>query len=48
MREISREEEGRDLLAQAGVREVVNYRLTTPEAEARLTAPGMRGQELAR
>lgn len=39
--ELSREEAVRDLLAQAGLREVVNYRLTTPEAEQRLTAPGM-------
>lgn len=39
--ELSREEHVRDLLAQAGMREVVNYRLTTPDAEARLTAPGM-------
>ncbi|MBX3066625.1 MAG: phenylalanine--tRNA ligase subunit beta [Anaerolineae bacterium] len=38
--EISREEDVRDLLSQAGMREVVNYRLTTPEAEARLNAPG--------
>ncbi|MBX3084954.1 MAG: phenylalanine--tRNA ligase subunit beta [Anaerolineae bacterium] len=39
--ELSREEEVRDLLTQAGLREVVNYRLTTPEAEARLNAPGL-------
>ncbi len=34
-----REERSRDLLAQLGLREVINYRLTTPEAEARLIAP---------
>jgi phenylalanyl-tRNA synthetase beta chain len=34
-----REERTRDLLVQAGLREVVNYRLTTPEAESRLTPP---------
>lgn len=39
--ELVREELVRDLLARAGLREVVNYRLTTPEAEARLNAPGM-------
>jgi phenylalanyl-tRNA synthetase beta chain len=37
-----REERVRDLLAQAELREVVNYRLTTPEAEARLTPQGFR------
>lgn len=35
-----REERARDLLVQAGLREAVNYRLTTPEAESRLTPPG--------
>jgi phenylalanyl-tRNA synthetase beta chain len=35
-----REERVRDLLVQAGLRETVNYRLTTPEAEARLTPVG--------
>jgi phenylalanyl-tRNA synthetase beta chain len=35
-----REERVRDILAQAGLREVINYRLTTPEAEARLLPPG--------
>jgi phenylalanyl-tRNA synthetase beta chain len=39
--ELAREEQVRDLLAQAGLREVVNYRLTTPDAESRLNAPGM-------
>lgn len=37
---LSREEHARDLLTQAGLRETVNYRLTTPEAESRLTVPG--------
>ncbi|MEP7287554.1 MAG: phenylalanine--tRNA ligase subunit beta [Chloroflexota bacterium] len=37
-----REEKARDLLSQAGLREAVNYRLTTPEAEARLIAPGQK------
>lgn len=36
-----REERARDILAQLGLREVINYRLTTPEAEARLIAPNM-------
>ncbi len=35
-----REEALRDALVRAGLREVVNYRLTTPEAEARLTPAG--------
>ncbi len=35
-----REERARDLLAQAGLREAVNYRLTTPASESRLTPPG--------
>jgi len=33
---LDREERVRDLLAQAGLQEVITYRLTTPEAEARL------------
>ncbi len=37
-----REERTRDVLAQAGFREAVNYRLTTPEAEARLTPAGQK------
>jgi phenylalanyl-tRNA synthetase beta chain len=37
-----REEHTRDLLVEAGLREAVNYRLTTPEAEARLTPTGQR------
>jgi len=36
---LTREEHVRDLLAEAGLRETVNYRLTTPEAEMRLTPP---------
>ncbi len=36
-----REERSRDILAQLGLREVINYRLTTPEAEGRLIAPNM-------
>ncbi|GAB4555882.1 MAG: phenylalanine--tRNA ligase subunit beta [Anaerolineae bacterium] len=35
------EERVRDILAGAGLRETINYRLTTPEAEARLIASGM-------
>jgi phenylalanyl-tRNA synthetase beta chain len=38
---LEREEALRDVLARAGLREIVNYRLTTPEAEARLTPAGM-------
>ncbi len=38
---LSREEEARDLLTSLGLRETVNYRLTTSEAEARLNAPNM-------
>jgi phenylalanyl-tRNA synthetase beta chain len=37
---LTREERVRDLLAQAELREVINYRLTTPEAEARLVPAG--------
>ncbi len=37
-----REERVRDLLVEAGLREAVNYRLTTPEAEARLVPLGQR------
>lgn len=33
---LDREERVRDLLVQAGLQEVITYRLTTPEAEARL------------
>lgn len=37
---LEREERVRDALVNAGLREVVNYRLTTPEREALLTPPG--------
>ncbi|MCD4686906.1 MAG: phenylalanine--tRNA ligase subunit beta, partial [Anaerolineae bacterium] len=37
---LEREEALRDALARVGLREIVNYRLTTPEAEARLTPEG--------
>ncbi|HVO41066.1 MAG TPA: hypothetical protein VMT34_00510, partial [Aggregatilineales bacterium] len=40
---LTREELLRDLLAEAGLREVVGYRLTTPEAEARLFVEGIKG-----
>ncbi len=33
---LDREEQTRDLLVQAGLQEILTYRLTTPEAEARL------------
>jgi phenylalanyl-tRNA synthetase beta chain len=36
---LDREERTRDLLAQLGLQEVITYRLTTPEAEARLLGP---------
>jgi phenylalanyl-tRNA synthetase beta chain len=36
---LEREEMTRDLLVQAGLQEVINYRLTTPEAEARVLGP---------
>lgn len=39
--ELSREEKTRDILVSLGLREMVNYRLTTAEAEARLDAPGL-------
>lgn len=39
---LEREEALRDALARLGLREIVNYRLTTPEAEARLTPLGLR------
>lgn len=38
--ELVREEQVRDALVAAGLREIVTYRLTTPEAEARLTPEG--------
>ncbi|MDX2161863.1 MAG: phenylalanine--tRNA ligase subunit beta [bacterium] len=34
------EEKTRDLLTQLGMRETISYRMTTPEAEAKLTPPG--------
>lgn len=37
---LEREEAVRDILARLGLREVVSYRLTTPDHEARLTPPG--------
>jgi phenylalanyl-tRNA synthetase beta chain len=37
---LEKEERLRDLLAGLGLQEVVTYRLTTPEAEARLLPPG--------
>lgn len=37
--ELGREEQTRDVLVKLGLREAINYRLTTPEAEARLNAP---------
>ncbi len=36
---LEREEITRDILARIGLREVINYRLTTPEHEARLVPP---------
>ncbi len=36
-----REERARDLLDQVGLYETISYRMTTPEREALLTAPGM-------
>jgi phenylalanyl-tRNA synthetase beta chain len=38
--ELILEDRVRDLLTRAGLQEVINYRLTTPEAESRLNAPG--------
>lgn len=38
--DLEREEEVRDLLVEAGLREVINYRFTTPEHEALLTPKG--------
>ena len=38
---LEREEATRDILVQAGLREVINYRLTTPEREALLVPPEM-------
>ncbi len=38
--ELDREESIRNLLTRAGMQEVINYRMTTPELEARLVPPG--------
>jgi phenylalanyl-tRNA synthetase beta chain len=40
--DLEREEHVRDLLVRAGLREVINYRFTSPEHEALLTPPGQR------
>jgi phenylalanyl-tRNA synthetase beta chain len=37
---LEREENARDILVAAGLREIINYRLTTPERESLLAAPG--------
>jgi len=39
---LEREERTRDLLVAAGLQEVISYRFTTPEAEARILPPGVR------
>ncbi|MDX1686862.1 MAG: phenylalanine--tRNA ligase subunit beta [Candidatus Promineifilaceae bacterium] len=39
-RELEREERIKDLLVQLGLQEVITYRLTTPEREAKLLPPG--------
>jgi phenylalanyl-tRNA synthetase beta chain len=39
-RSLEREEQTRDLLVRAGLQEIMSYRLTTPEAEARIRRPG--------
>jgi phenylalanyl-tRNA synthetase beta chain len=48
--QLTKEERLRDLLTGLGLQEVVTYRLTTPEAEARLLPPGVeiRDQEYIR
>jgi len=38
--ELEREESLRDLLVQLGLQEIITYRLTTPEREARVLPPG--------
>lgn len=38
--DLEQEEQVRDILIEAGLQEVVTYRLTTPEREAMLTLPG--------
>ena len=37
---LTREEKARNVLVKAGLQEIISYRLTTPEAEARLVPPG--------
>ncbi|MGA9533481.1 MAG: phenylalanine--tRNA ligase subunit beta [Anaerolineales bacterium] len=44
---LQREERVRDLLVNLGLQEVVSYRLTTPEREARARAPGSAADEQA-
>jgi phenylalanyl-tRNA synthetase beta chain len=39
-RSLEREEQTRDLLVRAGLQEIMSYRLTTPESEARIRRPG--------
>jgi phenylalanyl-tRNA synthetase beta chain len=38
--ELEFEEQVKDLLVEAGLQEIVSYRMTTPQAEARVFAPG--------
>ena len=38
-RSLEREEQTRDLLVRAGLQEIMSYRLTTPESEARIRRP---------
>jgi phenylalanyl-tRNA synthetase beta chain len=38
--ELEFEEQVKDLLVEAGLQEIVSYRMTTPQAEARIFAPG--------
>jgi phenylalanyl-tRNA synthetase beta chain len=38
---LEKEERVRDLLVDLGLQEIVSYRLTTPDKEARIVAPGM-------
>jgi phenylalanyl-tRNA synthetase beta chain len=40
------EERARDILARLGMQEVINYRLTSPEREQRLTPPGEEAADL--
>jgi phenylalanyl-tRNA synthetase beta chain len=44
---LEKEERLRDLLAGLGMQEVVTYRLTTPEEEARLLPPGSEDEQLS-